>query len=175
MSNFRYTEGDPSRMNSVSLYKMLFMMSELRMRYDNAKGTLYVWDLNNLKFGHIMKITPQLVHNKLLILQVIDFLKCEEIIFKKHFFQNCYSYRIKGVYVVNLPSLAKHTLELAMSFGIMDIPDGFCICHSLQELHCKYIDIQSLPTELGGPGYYCKTIAGNHNSIYYNYFIFIDL
>ncbi|XP_077285833.1 uncharacterized protein LOC143911003 [Arctopsyche grandis] len=121
----------PDLFNCETTYKVMFMITDIKMMYETALGELMVWDCSNTKLGHVVKMTPMLTKKILFLIQ------------------KCYGAKIKGIHILNAASYTNSVVNVGKMVLKKKIADRIFVHKSLDDFH-KHISPKYLPKELGG-------------------------
>ncbi|XP_077301502.1 alpha-tocopherol transfer protein-like isoform X2 [Arctopsyche grandis] len=139
----RMKNEDVNLFDAETTYKVIFMMCDMRMRYDTSLGDIFVWDGANAQLGHIVKTTPTLIKKVLFLIE------------------KCYGAKMKGFHIINCPAYAHNIINFAKSIMKGKLAKRVYIHKTLKELH-EHIPIKCLPKEYGGNTLEtCSQIADN--------------
>ncbi|CAG5022659.1 unnamed protein product [Parnassius apollo] len=124
-------ESDPSTFDTEVLYRNIILMADFRLKYDYMFNEIWVVDLNNAGFGHLMRYNP--------------------IIFQKavNIYQEGLGVRVSKIHCVNAPVFGHHVANFMKKFVKAKLMERVIIHDSLESLH-KHLPKQYLPKDYGG-------------------------
>ncbi|CAK1590213.1 unnamed protein product [Parnassius mnemosyne] len=124
-------ESDPSTFNTEVLYRNIILVGDFRLKYDYMFNEIWVIDLNNTGFGHLMRMNP-------IILQ-----KAVNI------YQEGMGVRVSKIHCVNAPVFGHHVANFMKKFVKSKMIERAVIHDSMESLQ-KHIPKQYLPKDYGG-------------------------
>ncbi|XP_060806673.1 alpha-tocopherol transfer protein isoform X1 [Amyelois transitella] len=131
VSVFKFIEPDPGKCNTDILFRNTFMLGDIRLTYDYMLGDIWVLDIKEVGFGHVLRANPVTMQKT------------------AHIFQDGMGLRISAIHVLNAPILGQTVLSFMKQFFKPKIMDRVKIHESVEELH-KHLPKQYLPKDYGG-------------------------
>ncbi|XP_046738741.1 retinol-binding protein pinta-like isoform X2 [Diprion similis] len=137
------TVNDASKFDPWLLHKYMFMVGDIRMIEDRSAGDIYVYDLEMISLGHIMKLTPTLLK------------KCEVAASK------AYAARIKSIHLINAPPFVDRIVTMIKSVLKPKLAARVHV-HAVGDLESfhRLVPKSILPKDYGGSYSTIKELSG---------------
>ncbi|XP_004928861.2 alpha-tocopherol transfer protein [Bombyx mori] len=131
ISVFAVHDPDPSNFSSEALFRNTFMLVDLRLKYDYFLNDIWLLDMKNTSFSHVLRLNP-------VVLQ-----KTAQI------FHDGTGLRVSAIHVINATNVFQHLVSFMKQFFNPKLMERLHVHDSLEELH-KYIPKKYLPKDYGG-------------------------
>ncbi|KAJ8913655.1 hypothetical protein NQ315_007372 [Exocentrus adspersus] len=123
--------GDPEDFDTYKFFANALNMMDVRLHYDIVVGDVYIIDYENLKMGHVVKMTP--VHIKKVVTVS----------------EKVFSSRIKGIHLINCPSYVDTLVNISKMIMKPKIANRMYF-HSNYESLYEHVPKEMLPKDYGG-------------------------
>ncbi|XP_047999645.1 alpha-tocopherol transfer protein-like [Leguminivora glycinivorella] len=124
-------EPNPSIFLADQVFRNLYMMNDIRVKYDCFQGDIWVVDLKDGKIGHLLRVNPMMAQRSAQI------------------FQDGLGFKVHAIHILNFPSIGQQILSFFRKFVKAKIMDRVMIHSSVEELH-EFIPKEYLPKDFGG-------------------------
>ncbi|XP_050501929.1 alpha-tocopherol transfer protein-like [Diabrotica virgifera virgifera] len=121
----------PENFHVCDFFAHTYNVSEIRLNEDVAVGDILVYDFENLKVGHFLKITPVIIKKSTIVLEKV------------------FSNRVKQIHILNTPTYASTTIAISKKMMKPKIASRIHI-HKKSASIFKYIPMDILPKDYGG-------------------------
>ncbi|XP_063388744.1 alpha-tocopherol transfer protein-like [Cydia fagiglandana] len=127
----QFFDPDPSSFSAEQVFRNLYMIIDLRVKYDCFRSEIWVVDLKNATLGHLLRLNPMLAQKSAQI------------------FQDGLGFKVHSIHVLNCPSIGQQIISLFRKFVKAKIMDRVMIHASVEALH-EFLPKQYLPKDYGG-------------------------
>lgn len=66
----KFLNNDPEKFDLMTNAKCLLNLYDIRLHYDSAPGEIYIYDLADLRFGHVLKVNPMTLKKIYTVMEV---------------------------------------------------------------------------------------------------------
>ncbi|OWR55141.1 hypothetical protein KGM_206990 [Danaus plexippus plexippus] len=131
ISIFKITDPDPSKFDADVIFRNTIMLGDLRLKFDYMLGEIWIMDLENVSFGHILRVNPTTIQKFMNIIQ------------------DGVGFKMFEIHFINVSSFGQHVVNFLKQFVKPKIMERF-VCHENSENLHKYIPKKYLPKDYGG-------------------------
>ncbi|XP_049879563.1 uncharacterized protein LOC126376288 [Pectinophora gossypiella] len=125
------TDSDPNSFDLEVLIKTSILLGDIRLKCDYFLGDIWVLDLTNATFGHLLRVNP------------LIFTKASRL------FLDGIGIRLYAGHIIGAPSYAQQLMQFFRKFASPKLADRVVFHDNLEDLY-KYVPKKYLPKDYGG-------------------------
>ncbi|KAK5638770.1 hypothetical protein RI129_013065 [Pyrocoelia pectoralis] len=128
---FKLRDWSVEKFDIIDILGYLMNIIEVRVREDCCISDIYIYDLQGISMGHVVKITPQLLKKM------------------NYLMENLYKVSVDGIHIINAPTFIESVLSMFSKYFKEKIISRVKTHKTLESLHLA-VPKCYLPTEFGG-------------------------
>ncbi|XP_075984008.1 alpha-tocopherol transfer protein-like [Anticarsia gemmatalis] len=127
----KFVDPEPSNFSCETFLRNTFMLADIRLKYDYFLDDIWVLDMKNTSFAHLLRLNPALMQKS------------------ANLFHEGLGLRIHSIHVLNATNLIQHVITFMKQFFSPKIMERVIIHESLDDLHMS-LPKRYLPKDYGG-------------------------